>query len=110
MPQQGGVEGGAGEENEFNDFEEDETTKRIREEEERIQNTLKEKSVRTHPRRTGSGRKRLHARPTGNASWRSFWPARSRRRPNGLPRTSGRSPSARRNWPSSMSRPAGVRS
>lgn len=34
-----------GEENDFNDFEEDETTKRIREDEERIQNQLKEKSV-----------------------------------------------------------------
>lgn len=34
------------EENDFNDFEEDETTKRIREEEERIQNLLRDKSVR----------------------------------------------------------------
>lgn len=33
------------EENDFNDFEEDETTKRIREEEERIQNLLRDKSV-----------------------------------------------------------------
>lgn len=33
------------EENDFNDFEEDETAKRIREEEERIQNLLRDKSV-----------------------------------------------------------------
>lgn len=32
-------------ENEFNDFEEDEMTRKIREEEERIQNTLRDKSV-----------------------------------------------------------------
>ena len=31
--------------NEFNDFEEDEMTKKIREEEERVQNQLREKSV-----------------------------------------------------------------
>lgn len=33
------------EENDFNDFEEDETAKRIREEEDRIQNLLRDKSV-----------------------------------------------------------------
>jgi hypothetical protein len=41
----GGFDGQPEDENDFNDFEEDETTKRIREEEERIQNTLREKSV-----------------------------------------------------------------
>lgn len=37
--------GAQGGDNEFNDFEEDEMTKRIREEEERIQTLLQEKSV-----------------------------------------------------------------
>lgn len=42
--------------NDFDDFEEDEMTKRIREEEERIQNRLREKSVRMGRFRSRSGR------------------------------------------------------
>lgn len=49
--------------NEFDDFEEDEMTKRIREEEERVQTRLREKSVPIPISRKNSGRISNNAKP-----------------------------------------------
>lgn len=82
--------------NEFDDFEEDEMTKRIREEEERVQTRLKEKSVFVNLFRKKSGPISNSVKPMDVPNWKTFSIARSRRRKIGQLKTKGRSRSLKR--------------
>lgn len=82
--------------NEFDDFEEDEMTKRIREEEERVQTRLKEKSVFVNLFRKKSGLISNSVKPMDVPNWKTFSIARSRRRKIGQLKTNGRSRSLKR--------------
>ena len=76
--------------NDFDDFEEDEMTKRIREEEERIQNRLREKSVSNVGISSSSMRKNKSAKSKAVRITNSSWPRKSRRKENGRKTISGR--------------------
>lgn len=73
--------------NDFNDFEEDEMTRRIREEEERIQTSLREKSVLMTLQSKPNGSKKASVKLKDADSSRNSSPERSRRSEKELRRT-----------------------